>query len=103
MKKILGLVCVFASVSSFAGSVKITSFAYATSTSKIPLAELCGLVEDASSPAFVEVKVDTPSAKAATYNTIAGTDGKFCVAVITYRGTAEVGLFGGETVSASIH
>lgn len=102
MKKFIAIAGVLASASAFAGSVKITSFTYATSTSKIPLAELCGVVEGGVAPSFVEVKVDPQSPKAATYNTVAGADGKFCLAVVTYRGTADVALFGGKKVSVSI-
>ncbi|MBC7538478.1 MAG: hypothetical protein H7281_06635 [Bacteriovorax sp.] len=71
--------------------VKITSFSYsAPSTSTIHLAELCGIVRDmTSSPTFVHVVVDQSSKNPASYNTVTGTDGKFCMTVTTYYGTAE--------------
>lgn len=102
MKKILGLVCLFASVSAFAASVKITSFNYIrTGDTLSPIAELCGSVEGAVAPSFVEVSVDVGSSKRAMYNTFAGTNGKFCLIVATYRGTAEAVVMGGKD-SASI-
>ncbi len=67
-----------------------------------PLAELCGMVEGATaSPSFVRVLVDPKSKNPASYNTLAGIDGKFCLAVITYRGTADVSVIGAkETTKA---
>ncbi len=105
MKKILGLVCLFASVSAFAASVKITSFNYVRTSQDLmsPLAELCGAVEGATTaPTFIQVIVDHKSSKPAYYNTFAGVNGKFCTSVITYRGTAEAVLVGGEKTSVTI-
>ncbi len=105
MKKILGVVCLFVSVSAMAATVKITSFNYIRTSQEIlsPLAELCGSVEGATAaPAFVQVVVDHKSSKPAYYNTMAGANGKFCTAVITYRGTAEAVLIGGEKAIATI-
>lgn len=104
MKKILGLACLFVSVSAFSATVKITSFNYVrTGDVHSPIAELCGSVEGATAaPAFVQVTVDHKSSKPAYYNTVAGSNGKFCLVVATYRGTAEAELIGGETSSATI-
>ena len=102
MKTFIAAILAFASVSAIAGSVKITSFVYATSTSKIPLAEICGTVEGVTAPAFVQVTIDPNGNKGASYNTYAGTNGKFCMAVVTYQGNAEVSLLSGEKTEASI-
>ncbi len=105
MKKFLAIACLFASVSSFAATVKITSFnSIRTSPEAFysPLAELCGLVEGAvEGNTFVNVVVDHKSNRPGYYNTFAAPNGKFCLAVITYRGTAEATVEG-QTVSAKI-
>jgi hypothetical protein len=68
-----------------------------------PLAEICGQVEGAvSAPAFVSIKVDPSTNKAASYNTVAGADGKFCMAVITYRGRAEASVMGDAATTEAI-
>lgn len=80
------------SFSTFAATVKVTSF-YFIRNGGDPLAELCGLVEGGNStPTFIRVLVDPKSNRQASYNTLAGPDGKFCLGLITYRGTAEVTL-----------
>ena len=104
MKKLFGLICLFATVSSFAATVKITSFNYVRTTAEAfhaPLAELCGTVEGATGMTFVKVVVDHKSSKPANYNTVVDADGKFCLAVITYRGTAEANVMGAKA-SASL-
>lgn len=94
--KAMALVLSLATLPVFAASVKVTSFNWIRSGE--PHAELCGLVEGATqAPSFIRVVVDHRSARPAVYNTLAGSDGKFCLAVITYRGTAETSLFGGQT------
>lgn len=86
-KLILALVLSLSSVSAMAASVKITSFVYTSQDRKV--AELCGVVSDATStPTFVRVVVDEKSKRPATYNTIADSEGKFCTVVVTYYGTA---------------
>lgn len=75
-----------------AATVKVTSFDYPRSGQYY--AEMCGLVFDASaSPTFVQVVVDPNMKKAGTYNTVADSNGKFCLTVITYKGEAEVKTF----------
>ena len=95
MKKFIALALLVFSFASIAVTVKVTSFNYVRNQNDLyhPLAELCGLVEGATSaPSFVQVLVDPKSKEPASYNTIAGKDGKFCLAVITFRGNAEVSL-----------
>lgn len=104
MKKITALFCLFASLSTFAASVNITSFNYVRTTGDAfhaPLAELCGTVEGVTGMTFVKVVVDHKSSRPANYNTVVDADGKFCMAVITYRGTAEANVMGAKA-SASI-
>lgn len=92
MKKLIALAALALSMSSFAATVKVTSFVYLRSGE--PQAELCGIVEGAAtSPSFVRAQIDHRTSRPATYNTLAGSDGKFCLSVVTYRGTAEVTLF----------
>lgn len=102
MKSILALALLTLSVSAFSATVKITSFQFIRTSNDVmaPLAELCGVVEGAvgTTPSYVSAKIDVKSNKPAYYNTITGTDGKFCMAVITYRGTAEVSLMGQKSV-----
>lgn len=104
MKVLLTASLFLASVSAFAASVKVTSFnMIRTSTEPTsfisPLAELCGVVEGGSVPTFVRVLVDPKTKQPASYNTVADADGKFCVAVITYRGSADVTIIGQSAVT----
>jgi hypothetical protein len=106
MKMLMAMALFVSSVAAFGATVKVTSFNFIrTGTSDMgnPLAELCGLVEGAEAhPSFVRILVDSKG-RPGIYNTVAGADGKFCLAVITYRGTAEVSLFGQkESVKALI-
>lgn len=105
MKTFLAMALLVFSVSAMSATVKITSFNYVRTSANdmnSPLAELCGMVEGATAaPSFVRVLIDPKSKNPGSYNTLAGTDGKFCVAVITYRGTADVSVIGGkETTKA---
>lgn len=79
----------------YAASVKVTSFNMirVDNSPFFPLAELCGTVEGATaSPTFVKVLVDPKTNKPGSYNTVAGADGKFCLTLVTYRGSAEVSV-----------
>jgi hypothetical protein len=68
-------------------TVKITSFVYNGQDRRA--AELCGVVTDqVTTPTFVQVIVDHTASRPANYNTLVGSDGKFCIAVVTLRGTA---------------
>lgn len=107
MKSFLALALLVSSVSAFSASVKVTSFNYIRTSNDVTsrLAELCGVVEGriGSAPSYVTAKIDPKTNKPASYNTITDVDGKFCMAVITYRGTADVSLMGAknsETVIA---
>lgn len=102
MKKFIALSLLSLSFASFAATVKVTSFNYVRVQNDLnhPLAELCGLVEgQTSSPSFVQVLVDPKTKSPASYNTLAGNDGKFCIAVVTYRGNAEVSLLNGNATT----
>ncbi len=101
MKSFLAVALLVSSVSAMSATVKVTSFNFIRTSNDVmsPIAELCGLVEGATaSPSFIRVQVDPKSNKPASYNTVAGTDGKFCVSVVTYRGNAEVSLFGEKSI-----
>lgn len=94
------------SFSAMSATVKVTSFNFVRTSNDVrsPLAELCGKVEGAaSSPSFIHVSVDPKSNNPASYNTLAGADGKFCIAVITYRGSADVTVMGeSKAITAEI-
>lgn len=102
MKFILAAVLSVTSLSALAATVKITSYTYVNGNRANNQAELCGLVEGAeTTPSYVRVVVDTSSRNPGVYNAIAGVDGRFCVSVVTYRGTASAALFGdAETTEA---
>lgn len=105
MKMFLGFTLLVSSLSAIAASVKVTSFNYVRNANDLthPLAELCGTVSGATSlPSFVRIQIDPKSNNPATYNTLAGQDGKFCLAVITYRGAAEVSLIGGNASAEAL-
>jgi len=89
--KFLMLSALLVSASAMAATVKITSFNYIRSGEA--LAELCGTVTDAAAtPSFVRVQIDHTTNRPATYNTLTDENGRFCVAVVTYRGTAAASL-----------
>lgn len=73
--------------------VEITSFRFAGS--RTLAAELCGnIVGVTAFPAFVRVTVDEKTDKPGIYNVVVGPEAKFCVSVVTYRGTAIADLWG---------
>ena len=73
-------------------TVQITSYIYTNQERKV--AELCGVVKEATTtPTYVQVIVDYNSKRPATYNTLAGADGKFCTVVISHYGTAQASVF----------
>lgn len=75
-----------------AANVKITSFNYVNQERRV--AELCGVVTDSEGPAtLVQITVDERSKRPATYNTMAGPNGKFCTVVVTFYGTASAEVF----------
>lgn len=104
MKMILGMALFALSVSTFAASVKVTSFNYIRTSNDYysPLAELCGVVDGATaSPTFINAKIDPKSKNPGSYNTIADADGKFCLAVITFRGQADVTVMGEKEITTA--
>jgi hypothetical protein len=57
--------------------------------------EICGHVTGAASGfTVVRVSVDPREKKPGIYNTLAGSDGEFCVVVVTYTGLAEASVAG---------
>ena len=92
MHKLLFFFVLLTSVGASAATVEITSFVYIRNNQY--LAELCGVVKDAESPSFVRLHVDYKGTRPAVYNAVAGEDGKFCHALITYRGEVEASLLG---------
>lgn len=89
MRKLMLLALSLVSLNAFAEgpTTKITSFVYINQERKV--AELCGVVSNpTTTPTFIQITVDETSKRPATYNTLAGADGKFCSVVVTYYGTA---------------
>ena len=71
--------------------VEIKSFISAGSRTNA--AEVCGLVIGVSAPTvIVEVKVDGSGKNPGYYSVLVNRDGKFCVTVVTWDGTAEASL-----------
>lgn len=91
MKKIMTVALVFGSLSALAAEIKVTSFNYVGQQSRV--AELCGVVSGHEGHAHIRIAVDDQTSKPGIYNTIAGTDGKFCAIVMSYSGRANVTLF----------
>ena len=72
-------------------SVEVTSFVAAGLRTRG--AELCGKVKNMSEPWVVaKVKVDANHKDPAYYTALVGSEGKFCVSVISNGGKAEVSL-----------
>ena len=98
MKKIiLTLVITVLAFAIEASDIKVTSFR-SISIGEIldhPMAELCGKVSDHSSyPAFVKIISDPNSRNPGIYNTLTDENGAFCVTLVTYRGSVDVGIIG---------
>lgn len=71
-----------------AAEIKITSFNIVAGTH---VADLCATMTPApTGPTAVQVLVDKGSKEEGHYNTLIGSDGKFCINVTTYSGQAEV-------------
>ena len=83
-----------------APEVRITSFMMDSAQSH--LAELCGRVSGAGTEfSVVRVTVDPGTRHPAVYNALAGADGSFCVAVMTFDRAAEASVRAlGKTASA---
>jgi hypothetical protein len=85
--------------------VELSSFVMAGARTRA--AEICGRVAGGAktAPTFIRITVDEKSAKPGVYNVVAGPDGAFCVAVVSYYGSAVAALWevnAGETNGASI-
>lgn len=88
MKSILVLLGLFFAFNSMASTIKVTSFRFVIPGQYV--AELCGVVLNPANPVnFLKVLAD-PYGNSATYNTIAGKDGKSCLTLVSYRGEAYV-------------
>lgn len=94
MKMIFAALVLLTQFAQAADSVKITSFYFLQSgTDRTPAAELCGvLTAPTGKPEMVKVTVDANSKTPATYNSWTGKDGKFCLVLATYAGTADAEL-----------
>ena len=101
MKTLIFVLTFFAAVSATASaSITVKSFQYIDG--KKPHAELCGFVNAVTTtPTLIRMVVD-PRGKPGVYNTVAGTDGNFCLTLISYTGEAELSVFGGAPAPASI-
>lgn len=85
-----------------APSVAITTFVLQQGNTH--LAELCGKVTGGGSTTIVKLSIDPDTGKPATYYVLAGPDGLFCSAVVTYNGTADaaIAVGGKEIVSKPV-
>ena len=70
-----------------APSVQITTFVKQPGNTH--LAELCGKVTGGGAMTLVKISVDPDSGKPGTYYVVAGPDGLFCTALVTYNDTAD--------------
>jgi hypothetical protein len=89
-----------ASADEVASTIEISSFIMAGTRTRA--AEICGKVSGATAP-FVTAKitVDPKSSRPGTYNVLVGSDGKYCVTVVTFSGTAEASLWSASGNSKS--
>ena len=72
--------------------VEVTSFRYVAQNN--PVAELCGKISNVTIfPAYVKIIVDG-NKNPGIYNVVVDKDAKFCIAVVTYYGIADVSLWG---------
>ena len=83
----MGLCC---STSLFANDAKVDITSFRSAGLRTDAAELCGKVTGSTAPGYTvaHVTVDEKSGKPGHYYTLVGKDGLFCVAVVTYKGTA---------------
>ncbi len=78
------------STSLFANDAKIDITSFRSAGLRTNAAEICGKVTGSTASGFTvaHVTVDEKSGKPGHYYTLVGKDGLFCVAVVTYKGTA---------------
>lgn len=99
MRKLMTAIFLLSSFSALA-DVKVTSFYFVNGNQH--LAEICGVVEGATAPAFVNLKIDYRGNRPASYNAVTSADGKFCQAVITFRGEAQASVVGQATKTLAV-
>ena len=75
-------------------TVKITSFYFLENgAARTPAAELCGsLNQPTGKPEMIKITVDPKSKDPGMYNAWTGKDGKFCLVLATYSGSADAEL-----------
>lgn len=83
--------------------VKLISFISAGT--KTRAAELCGRVTNppASGLVAVHIVVDEKTDSPSHYNVMVGNEGKFCVTVVTYRGTVVASIRGSNDGVADVY
>ena len=96
MKKFIALALTLSALNLGAATVKITRFNLVNIADDLdhPVAELCGKVEGSTKVEFIKILVDQGSRRPSTYNTLSDEKGNFCMALVTYRGSAEVSIIG---------
>jgi hypothetical protein len=93
MKTLSSFVFLTFSFLSMASTIKITSFSRVGSHDNV--AELCGKVLEVKQiPTFITVISDPNSSRPASYNTMADENGKFCIMIVTHRGSAHANVMG---------
>ena len=97
MKKFFALALGILSFNSFANAnynVQITSFRPAGQNTYA--AELCAFITGDIIPAQLNVRVasDPQTNRAGIYNTFVDQSGRFCLAIVTYTGFAQVSVWG---------
>jgi hypothetical protein len=93
MKTLFSLVLFSLPFLATASSVKITSFYRVGNNDNV--AELCGKVLEVKQvPTFIKVIADPNTSRPASYNTVADENGKFCIIIMTLRGSADANVMG---------
>lgn len=91
MKILLSIGLLTFSFLAMSSTVKITSFYRVDNNDN--LAELCGKVLEVKKvPTFIKVIADPNSPRPASYNTVADENGKFCIIIMTLRGSADASV-----------
>lgn len=101
MKYVSILLVSLFSASAFAAVVTVDSFMMIQNGS--PMAELCGTVSGATeTKTAVRVVSDPRTNRPGVYNTFAGADGKFCLALVTYSREVGISADGSPVVTAKV-
>ncbi len=92
MEKIALLALMVSSIgfftSAYAEEVKVELTSFRSAGVRTTAAELCGKVAGLTEASVVRVTIDEKTTRPGFYNAVVDQDGLFCLAVITYRGTA---------------